>query len=108
VCVFSTSNGDRLKKSSVVNSGFYVVCNAHGNINISRCFGRIVSKCDSSKSAVYKGAFQLSISQLISVPGCSKYDLRFSPYNQIIEVLLLRHLRASNFWKVSRLISFQL
>jgi hypothetical protein len=107
VCV-NTSNGDSLKKYSIVNNGFYVACNVHDNINISRCFGKIVSKSNSSKSAAYKGAFQLSISQLISMPGCSKSDLRFSPYNQIVEVLLLRHLRASNFWKVSRLISFQL
>jgi len=110
VCVFTTSNCDRLKKSSIVNSGFYVACNVHDSINISRCFGKEVSMSNSSKPAAYKGAFQLStsISQLISMPVCSKCDLRFSPYDQIVEVLLLRHLLASNFWKVTKLLSVHL
>jgi hypothetical protein len=101
------------KKSSVVNSGFYIACNIH-DINIYRCFGKAVSNSNSPKPAAYKGAFHLSISQLISMSGCSTRDLRFSPYDQIVEVLLLRHLLASknlwvtNFWKVSRLISVQL
>ena len=59
VCVFTTSNGDRLKKSSVVNSGLYVACNIHDNINISRCFGRVISKSNFSKRAAYKDTFQL-------------------------------------------------
>ena len=107
VCVFTTSNDDKLKNYSVVNIGFYVACNVHDNINISRCFGKVVSKSNSSKPAGYKGTFQLSISHLISMPGSSKHDLRFSPYDQIVEVLLLHHLLASNFWKVSKLISIQ-
>ena len=101
-------------KSSVVNSGFYVACNIHDYITISRCFGKVVSKSNSSKAAAYKDVFQLSISQVISMPGCSKCDLRFSPYDQIVEVLFLRHLLASknlrvtNFRQVSRFISVQL
>jgi len=65
MCVFTTTNGDRLKKSSLVNSGFYVACNFHDNINICGCFGKVVSKSSSSKPAAYKGAFHLSIIQLI-------------------------------------------
>jgi len=116
VCLFNTSNGDRLKNSSVVNSGLYVACNIHDNINTYRYFGkvRVVLKSNSSKPAAYEDAFQLSISQLISMSGCSKYDLRFSPCDQTVEVLLLRHLlvskslRVTNFWKVSLLIAVQL
>jgi hypothetical protein len=33
--------------------------------------------------------------------GCSKYDFRFSPCDQIVEVLLLRHLLASKNLRVT-------
>lgn len=103
MCVFTTSNGDMLKKSSVISNGLYVACNIDDSINAYRYFGKVrkVLKSNSSKPAAYKDAFHLSISQLISMSGCSKYDFRFSPCDQIVEVLLLRHLLASKNLRVT-------